>query len=314
MSINYHNKFPKGWFGVLFSDELGVEEIKSLDYFNKSFVAFRGKSGEVSIVDAHCPHLGAHLGGGSCEGETIKCPFHGWAFDMDGKCVDIPYCDRIPVKAKNGALKRYPSKEINQVIHMWFDPDGGEPTWEIPRNENMDGKKGWTKWYFQRWRIKTQGKEIIENLVDAPHFAFVHHAPISTIEVNFDGHTAQQITTIDAHPSLTNDDSDLKTDATYYGPAVMHVKMNGKHESVQVNFHTPVDHEYVDLCYGLKLFRDPALSDTDEIAMEYAKAAQTSFAEDIEIWEDKVYRDKPLLCEEDGEIFQLREWYSQFFS
>ncbi|MCO5785252.1 hypothetical protein DHB74_02660 [Pseudomonas sp. G11-1] len=313
MNVNYHNKFPTGWFGVLFSDEIACEEVKAIKYFNKDYVVFRGKSGEVSILDAHCPHLGAHLGGGTCEGETIKCPFHGWAFDMSGKCVDIPYCDRIPVKAKKGELKKYPVRELNQVIHMWFDPNGNEPTWEIPEGEGMNGQSGWTKWYFKRWRIKTQGKEIIENLVDGPHFAHVHHAPINTIEVSFDGHIAQQITTIKAHPSLTNDGSELKTDAVYYGPAVMHVNMLGKHKSVQINYHTPIDHEYVDLCYGLKLFRDPSLPDTGEIARDYAEAAHTSFAEDVIIWENKIYRDNPLLCEDDGEIFQLRQWYSQFF-
>lgn len=306
-------KFPKGWFGVLFSDELKKEEVKSLHYFGLDLVVFRGASGGVSILDAHCPHLGAHLGGGTCEGDTIKCPFHGWAFDQQGKCVDIPYCSRIPVKAKNGAIKQYPTCEVNQVIHFWYDPEGGEPTWELPVDKGLNGEDGWTKWYFERWRVKTQGKEIIENLVDTPHFAVVHNAPVEDIDVSFNGHIAQQVVEIKAHPTLVQAGKSLKTTATYYGPGMQLVDMEGDYKSKQINFHTPVDNEYVDLCYGLKLYRDPSLPDTDEIAQEYAKFAHKSFHEDVEIWENKIYREQPTLCEGDGQIFELREWYKQFF-
>ena len=57
---------------------------------------FRGESGQVYVVDAYCPHLGANLAvGGKVEGDCIECPFHGWQYrGEDGKCVKIGYADK----------------------------------------------------------------------------------------------------------------------------------------------------------------------------------------------------------------------------
>ncbi|WP_321819089.1 MULTISPECIES: Rieske 2Fe-2S domain-containing protein [unclassified Burkholderia] len=306
----FTGKYPKGWFAVLFSDEIKPGEIKSLSYFAQEYIAFRGESGQVSILDAFCPHLGAHLGDGRCQGDTIVCPFHEWRFSQTGACVDVPYAKRIPIKAKEGALAAHPVREINQIVHMWFDPAGGPPSWELPVDPAMNGADGWTRWYFKRWRVRTQGKEIIENLVDAPHFTYVHGSPIEDISVHFDGHIASQRSTIGGHPTLGKQ---LTTEATYYGPAVMHVSMEGTYASKQVNIHTPIDTEHVDVCYGIKIQRDPTLPDTDAIAQEYARFAHDAFDQDVVLWRRKIYRAAPLLCDGDGPLFQLRDWYRQFF-
>ena len=55
---------PSGWFHVLYSDELAVGQAKPLEYFSQELVAFRTESGQAKVVDAYCPHMGAHLGYG----------------------------------------------------------------------------------------------------------------------------------------------------------------------------------------------------------------------------------------------------------
>ena len=86
---------PSGWFQVLYSNELEVGQAKPLEYFDQELVAFRTESGQAKVVDAYCPHMGAHLGygirdqaghGSAVVGESIVCPFHGWAYDGEGKC------------------------------------------------------------------------------------------------------------------------------------------------------------------------------------------------------------------------------------
>ena len=79
---DYPFPIPSGWFRVAFSGELEKGEVKSLQYFGEEQVLFVSESGAVQLFEAHCPHLGAHLGrGGSVEGEMLRCPFHGWGFD-----------------------------------------------------------------------------------------------------------------------------------------------------------------------------------------------------------------------------------------
>ncbi|MCB0943568.1 MAG: Rieske 2Fe-2S domain-containing protein, partial [Mycobacterium sp.] len=86
---------PTGWFQVAWSDEIGLGAVHRMKYFDREMVAWRGQSGRLTVMDAYCEHLGAHLGfGGHVEGDAIACPFHGWQWDHDGRNVCIPYEDR----------------------------------------------------------------------------------------------------------------------------------------------------------------------------------------------------------------------------
>jgi phenylpropionate dioxygenase-like ring-hydroxylating dioxygenase large terminal subunit len=108
------SSFPNGWFRVAYSDDLPPKEVMPLHYFGKDLVLFRAEDGTPHIFDAHCPHLGAHLGyGGKVEGNTIRCPFHGWGFNCEGNCVDIPYARKVPSRAQ---MRCCPVCEINGLI------------------------------------------------------------------------------------------------------------------------------------------------------------------------------------------------------
>ena len=64
---------PNSWYVLAYSEEVPRGEVVALDYLGRRMVAFRGESGEVSVLDAHCPHLGAHLAfGGRVEGDTLR--------------------------------------------------------------------------------------------------------------------------------------------------------------------------------------------------------------------------------------------------
>ena len=52
---------PNGWFSVSCSDELAAGDVKLLRYFGEDLVLFRGEDGVAHVLDAYCPHLGAHL-------------------------------------------------------------------------------------------------------------------------------------------------------------------------------------------------------------------------------------------------------------
>jgi phenylpropionate dioxygenase-like ring-hydroxylating dioxygenase large terminal subunit len=112
-------RFPRGWFVVGFSEDLEPEQVRPARYFDRDFVIWRTSSGQARVFDAHCPHLGAHLGhGGKVEGDSIRCPFHSWGFDATGQCTDIPYASRVPPKAR---VRSWPTLERNGMVMMWFD-------------------------------------------------------------------------------------------------------------------------------------------------------------------------------------------------
>ena len=76
---------PTGWFQVAWSDEIGVGDVHTMKYFDQEMVAWRAESGELTVMNAYCEHLGAHLGyGGKVVGEVLQCPFHGWQWSQRG--------------------------------------------------------------------------------------------------------------------------------------------------------------------------------------------------------------------------------------
>ena len=82
----------------------------------KEMVAFRGTDGRAGVLDAFCPHLGTHLGhGGTVDGNNLKCPYHSWEFDADGKCHSIPYCSKDMSKSTRINAKKY---EIRELLNM----------------------------------------------------------------------------------------------------------------------------------------------------------------------------------------------------
>ena len=91
-----NNDYPNGWCSGIQSRLLKLNEVKAINVFEKDLIAFRGASGKAYVLDAYCPHLGAHLAvGGTVVGDHIRCPFHGWKFDGTGVCTEVPGLDRI---------------------------------------------------------------------------------------------------------------------------------------------------------------------------------------------------------------------------
>ncbi len=124
---------PTGWFQVAWSDEIAVGAVHRMKYFGQEMIAWRADSGQLTVMNAYCEHLGAHLGfGGSVVGEVLQCPFHGWQWNQQGRNVCIPpYEDRPPNRGRR--ITTYPVVERNSSVYIWHDIDGREPFFDAPR-------------------------------------------------------------------------------------------------------------------------------------------------------------------------------------
>ncbi|NLY95276.1 MAG: Rieske 2Fe-2S domain-containing protein [Myxococcales bacterium] len=301
--------FPRGWFVIQFSDELAPGEVKPLRYFGKDFVLFRTESGEPAILDAFCPHLGAHLGyGGKVKGDEIECPFHAWRFDGRGKCTAVPYATKVPPKAKIGA---HHVVEKNGMIYLWHDRDGYGPDWEVPDLPEYD-LAHYLEWNHSIIEIATHPREIVENLVDTGHFMPVHGTRAEKFRNEFRGHVGVQYNEGVAYPLGGGEDHYALT-ATYYGPAYMVVHMKGVLESIIINSHTPIEEGRLHLRFAVSLKHDGNIDRTSQFVAQYIDNLRRGYLQDVAIWENKVFRERPILCDGDGDIGALRRWYRQFY-
>ena len=77
------------WHPVCLSSELG-ELPRFLRILGEELVAYRDKSGRVGVLGAHCAHRGTSLEYGRIEENGIRCCYHGWLYDHEGRCLDQP--------------------------------------------------------------------------------------------------------------------------------------------------------------------------------------------------------------------------------
>lgn len=116
--FNNRSVVPEGWFFVCSSSDLKKEKAQGFQICGQELVLFRGQDNKVRALDAYCPHMGTHLGVGKVVGNEIRCFFHHWRFNENGKCTDIPCQKQIPEKAQ---LKAYAVLEKYDCI--WIHPN-----------------------------------------------------------------------------------------------------------------------------------------------------------------------------------------------
>jgi nitrite reductase/ring-hydroxylating ferredoxin subunit len=302
--------FPNGWFQVAYSDELEAEGVVPLQYFGKHLVLYRDGDGVARVLDAFCPHLGAHLGyGGRVEGGCIRCPFHAWRFDGAGQCVEVPYANKIPPTAKLGA---WPVFEANGLIMVWHHMGGEAPQWELPRLSEY-GADTWTDYTRKRWKIRSHNQEMGENAVDSAHFKYVHGTPEQPMtRAEVDGHVFRAKSPVNyVTPQGTVEGG---IESTNYGFGFGVVRFTGIVETMLVSSVTPIDGEYMDVRFSFSVKKLGSDSATAGVGRAFIAEIERQLGQDIPIWENKIMKSRPVLCDGDGPIGVYRRWAKQFYS
>jgi phenylpropionate dioxygenase-like ring-hydroxylating dioxygenase large terminal subunit len=301
---------PIGWYCVAEEAELAAGEVRRVRSFGQELVVWRGADGAPHLFDAYCPHLGAHLGvGGKVEGGALVCPFHAWKYDGAGRCIDIPYARRIPPKA---AVAAWPIQRANGLIFAWYDPSGGVPRFAVPEVPEW-GATEWTAPEVRSFEVKTHPQEMAENIVDAVHFHFVHgtpHIPEMQAEVNgLEFHAYQGLTFTTPQGETLG-----RVDVTMFGPGFGITRFSGVVETLLMITGIPLEPGLHRTTIRF-IVRKVAGNDeaTRGVARAFVAEIARQYAQDIPIWEHKRYLERPLLCDGDGPILELRRYFRQFY-
>ena len=304
--------YPPGWYRVAAATDLSAQELTTLGFFGRELVAFRSDAGSFHVLDAHCPHLGAHLGVGGCIRDgNVVCPFHGWSFDPAGNNVDIPYRPEINRKA---TIRTYPAQEWCGLVLVWFDEAGNPPSWQPPEvPEVHDDELIRHTPAEAHWRIRSHPQEILENAVDIVHFQFVHgvtsFGTLSSVE---DGPMLRSTAELKLNSPRGTVSGAVVNDLWGLGIDINRVIGIGK--ATVILTVTPIDGDSVDLNYT---FLSPRASDGNGISAfgrGHVKDSILQLQADFPIWENKVHRASPSLAIGEGPILSFRRWASQFYA
>jgi phenylpropionate dioxygenase-like ring-hydroxylating dioxygenase large terminal subunit len=158
------------WIPALLSSELprpDADPVRVL-LLGEKLIAFRDSTGKPGLIQNHCPHRGASLFFGRNEEAGLRCVYHGWKFDVDGTCVDMP---NEPVESDFKAKLRaqaYPTAERGGVVWAYLGPLGTPPPLpEFEANLVAEARAGAVQ-------LEANYFQILEGTIDTVHAGFLH--------------------------------------------------------------------------------------------------------------------------------------------
>jgi len=166
------------WVPALLSSELAGPDSNPVRVLllGEQLIAFRDTAGRVGLIQNHCPHRGASLFFGRNEEQGLRCVYHGWKFDVDGHCTDMPNEPaESDFKARVKAVA-YPCVERGGIVWTYLGPRATPPP--MPDLEaNMADNA--TATAFQ---LEGNWLQILEGDIDTTHVGFLHYGGLTPEE------------------------------------------------------------------------------------------------------------------------------------
>ena len=323
-----HKGFPSGWFQIAWVDELEKGDVRPLHYFGRDLVLYRGKSGDFHLLDAFCPHMGAHLGhGGRVQGEAIVCPYHAWMWAGDGRNVAVPSEGKPDPDCR---ILCWQVVVANEIVWMWFDEQDREPFMPAPVDQSgvSDGMR--YKVYpscAKDWRnLRMRPQYVPENNVDVAHLHTVHKArgPIITSGYEEDDYCLRVTNRITygygkKSTRLTpNGPIEVDVMAELWGLGYQYTFFPLPDEAISIAAQTPVDDEHCDMFQTVLVYCDPEEGREAELSEGAAARVHEQFvqiARDIPIWENMKYLENARLTPSEADLMlKVRAWASKFYA
>jgi renierapurpurin 18,18'-hydroxylase len=131
---------PNHWYPVAWAEKLKPGQVVPVTVWQQAIALYRNADGQAFALEDACPHKGIELHKGEVLGNCLVCPYHGWEFNPEGQCVNIPYFP-ADQKLPRANARSYPTREKYGIV--WVFP--GEPSLadqkalpEVPEYDNPD--------------------------------------------------------------------------------------------------------------------------------------------------------------------------------
>jgi nitrite reductase/ring-hydroxylating ferredoxin subunit len=158
------------WQPVAFVREL-VAAPRRVRVLGEDLVVFRDRSGRIGTLHLHCAHRGTSLEFGIPLERGIRCCYHGWVYDVDGRCLETPgepAGSRLRERVWQGA---YPTLEFAGLVFAYLGPPEARPA--FPRYDSYE-VEGHTLMPAARFTLPCHWLQVKDNSMDPVHTAFLH--------------------------------------------------------------------------------------------------------------------------------------------
>jgi len=160
------------WIPALLSEEIPEADSPPVpvNLLGEELVAFRDSEGRIGLLDDHCAHRGTSLSYGRNEERGLRCIYHGWKFDVEGKVVDTPAEPAGSDFKKKIHHTAYPTHEAAGIVFAYMGPRNKVPL--FPNYEWAQLPLSHT--YVTKCLLECNYLQGLEGELDSAHISFVH--------------------------------------------------------------------------------------------------------------------------------------------
>ena len=157
------------WYMAGWNKDFAPATPRAETILEEPIVLYRKPDGGIVALEDRCVHRLAPLSLGRCEGENLRCMYHGLKFAPDGRCIEIPGQDMIPPQAR---VRSYPAAERHSAVWLWLGDPARADTGLIPDFVGYET----AEWPILPGRLDyaAPARLIHDNLLDLSHIAYVH--------------------------------------------------------------------------------------------------------------------------------------------
>jgi phenylpropionate dioxygenase-like ring-hydroxylating dioxygenase large terminal subunit len=177
MSMTY---VRNAWYVAAWAHELLRERPVRLRVLDEPLVIWRNAAGGLTAFEDYCLHRLAPLSLGRCEGERLRCMYHGWLYDRSGSVVEIPGEARIPSSAR---VRTYPVIELHNWIWVWMGDPARADQKLIPTVVGFDQASPDRVYAHGQLDYASEARLVNDNLLDLSHVSFLHAVTFRMSEV-----------------------------------------------------------------------------------------------------------------------------------
>jgi phenylpropionate dioxygenase-like ring-hydroxylating dioxygenase large terminal subunit len=158
-------------FNPALDPRMGIRPVKAVKLLGQDLVLFKNAQGEFGLLDRDCPHRGADLAYGRNEGDGLRCPFHGWKFDVTGQCLETPAEPQGSVLCTRIKQRNYPVQERSGILFAWMGAEGSTPP-PLPEVDCFKAPGTHTFAFKGLWHCNWL--QAFEVGIDPAHASFLH--------------------------------------------------------------------------------------------------------------------------------------------
>lgn len=298
------DRVPTGWYRLGRGDELGPATVRPWSALGVELVVWVDGAGAVHAADAHCPHMGAHLGhGGSVdEADHLVCPFHAWCFGADG----ANHGERAGDAGVD--LVTHPVAVVGEHVYVFLahDPVAGAMPWDPPDLHRLPRPDPPRLLRTTEYRLTAHQQVIIEGDFDRAHFPLVHQRVFRAEDAEFGEHGARVAYTVtEPAPQTVHFELDglsrVREQVAFDGIELLLVA-----DSVSLDRSTTLTHATTAL-WG------PSDDAVRVVAARIERLLRRDLARDAAIWERRDYEAVPAFGPDDALLVQFRRWAKRFY-